>query len=283
MYRAGRILGIDALDPRPGDQILDIGCGTGLNFPLLQDRIGPAGTIIGIDRSPGMLRQAQLRGHAPRLGQRHPGPGRHDQPRRPDRHGPDPGPGRGSRLGRRPRHLIPLPDAGLAVRLDKYPRPPPRGGTRLRRGHAGAGRTGTLAGAARPPCLQDWRSRYPSPPLPGRGGGLCGRPQPVCPGRASPNPGRDPAAPPRLARPGSGPGARSGRSAVADLWRPGDGGTPAGAGSLSVPRAGHPCGQGRAFLRRWFGSHCTACRAAFLVPDKGESQAGDGCEGYADE
>lgn len=61
VYRAGRIMGIDALDPRPGDQILDIGCGTGLNFPLLQDSIGPAGTIIGIDRSPGMLRQARHR------------------------------------------------------------------------------------------------------------------------------------------------------------------------------------------------------------------------------
>ncbi|BAS09291.1 match to protein family HMM PF08241 [Arthrobacter sp. Hiyo4] len=44
--------------------MLDIGCGTGLNFPLLQERIGAAGTIVGIDRSAGMLRQARRRAEA---------------------------------------------------------------------------------------------------------------------------------------------------------------------------------------------------------------------------
>lgn len=61
VYRAGRRLGIDALGLRPGEQVLDIGCGTGLNFSLLRDRIGPAGTIIGIDRSAAMLERARRR------------------------------------------------------------------------------------------------------------------------------------------------------------------------------------------------------------------------------
>ncbi|MCB5292148.1 class I SAM-dependent methyltransferase [Arthrobacter sp. SO3] len=61
VYHAGRVLGIDALNPGQGQQVLDIGCGTGLNFPLLQKRIGASGTIIGIDRSDDMLRQARRR------------------------------------------------------------------------------------------------------------------------------------------------------------------------------------------------------------------------------
>ncbi|WP_309484141.1 class I SAM-dependent methyltransferase [Pseudarthrobacter sp. NS4] len=61
VYRAGRILGIEALGPQPGQQVLDLGCGTGLNFPLLQECVGPAGTIIGIDRSAQMLEQARRR------------------------------------------------------------------------------------------------------------------------------------------------------------------------------------------------------------------------------
>lgn len=64
VYHAGRALGIDALAPTAGQQVLDIGCGTGLNFPLLQERIGAAGTIVGIDRSAGMLRQARRRAEA---------------------------------------------------------------------------------------------------------------------------------------------------------------------------------------------------------------------------
>jgi len=61
VYRAGRRLGIDALRLRPGERVLDIGCGTGLNFRLLQDRIGPNGTIIGLDRSAAMLERARRR------------------------------------------------------------------------------------------------------------------------------------------------------------------------------------------------------------------------------
>lgn len=61
VYRAGRVRGIEALAPRPGEQVLDLGCGTGLNFPLLQERVGPAGTIVGIDRSARMLEQAHRR------------------------------------------------------------------------------------------------------------------------------------------------------------------------------------------------------------------------------
>ncbi|MDQ6754519.1 MAG: methyltransferase domain-containing protein [Actinomycetota bacterium] len=61
VYHAGRVLGIDALAPTPGQQVLDIGCGTGLNFTLLQQHIGGTGTIVGIDRSTEMLRQARRR------------------------------------------------------------------------------------------------------------------------------------------------------------------------------------------------------------------------------
>ncbi|WP_309233444.1 methyltransferase domain-containing protein [Pseudarthrobacter sp. AB1] len=64
VYHAGRVLGIDALAPTTGQQVLDIGCGTGLNFPLLQERVGSSGTIVGIDRSAEMLRQARRRAQA---------------------------------------------------------------------------------------------------------------------------------------------------------------------------------------------------------------------------
>ena len=41
---------------RPGDTVLDVGCGTGLCLPLLRDKVGPTGTIVGIDASEQMLR-----------------------------------------------------------------------------------------------------------------------------------------------------------------------------------------------------------------------------------
>nr|WP_246527968.1 class I SAM-dependent methyltransferase [Pseudarthrobacter albicanus] len=64
VYHAGRVLGIDALAPTRGQQVLDIGCGTGLNFSMLQERIGASGTIVGIDRSAEMLQQARRRAGA---------------------------------------------------------------------------------------------------------------------------------------------------------------------------------------------------------------------------
>ncbi|MBG0739381.1 methyltransferase domain-containing protein [Paeniglutamicibacter antarcticus] len=66
IYHAGRVLGVTALGPRQDQQVLDIGCGTGLNFALLQERIGTGGTIVGIDRSAQMLRQARRRAIARR-------------------------------------------------------------------------------------------------------------------------------------------------------------------------------------------------------------------------
>ena len=61
VYRAGRRLGIDMLGLAPGEQVLDVGCGTGLNFSLLQRKISPGGRIVGIDRSAEMLQQARRR------------------------------------------------------------------------------------------------------------------------------------------------------------------------------------------------------------------------------
>jgi ubiquinone/menaquinone biosynthesis C-methylase UbiE len=39
----------------PGDSVLDVACGTGANFPLLLDHVGPAGRVVGVDLSPDVL------------------------------------------------------------------------------------------------------------------------------------------------------------------------------------------------------------------------------------
>jgi len=52
---------VDALDLQPGDTVVEIACGTGLNFPLYQEAIGPQGKIIGVDLTDAMLTQAQQR------------------------------------------------------------------------------------------------------------------------------------------------------------------------------------------------------------------------------
>jgi ubiquinone/menaquinone biosynthesis C-methylase UbiE len=47
------------LDVRPGDRVLEIGCGTGRNFSFLREAVGPTGKVYGVDLSAGMLRKAR--------------------------------------------------------------------------------------------------------------------------------------------------------------------------------------------------------------------------------
>lgn len=46
----------DALNPSPGDTIIDIGCGNGLLTAELARAVGPTGKIIGVDPSEAMLK-----------------------------------------------------------------------------------------------------------------------------------------------------------------------------------------------------------------------------------
>jgi ubiquinone/menaquinone biosynthesis C-methylase UbiE len=52
---------VKRLDLKHGDLVVDIGCGTGLNFPWLQEAVGPQGRIIGVDLTDAMLERARLR------------------------------------------------------------------------------------------------------------------------------------------------------------------------------------------------------------------------------
>ncbi len=61
VYRAGREAGVAALGLRPGQTVLDLGCGTGLTLPLLVDAVGPTGAVLGVDASAAMLAQARVR------------------------------------------------------------------------------------------------------------------------------------------------------------------------------------------------------------------------------
>jgi ubiquinone/menaquinone biosynthesis C-methylase UbiE len=52
---------ISMLGDLDGALVLDVGCGTGRNFPALVEAIGPRGRLVGIDCSVGMLEQASRR------------------------------------------------------------------------------------------------------------------------------------------------------------------------------------------------------------------------------
>jgi ubiquinone/menaquinone biosynthesis C-methylase UbiE len=56
-----RRLAVQALGLRPGDTVVDVACGTGQNFPLLEHAIGPEGRVVGVDLTDAMLAQAQER------------------------------------------------------------------------------------------------------------------------------------------------------------------------------------------------------------------------------
>jgi demethylmenaquinone methyltransferase/2-methoxy-6-polyprenyl-1,4-benzoquinol methylase len=52
---------IERLQLKAGDTVVELGCGTGLNFGLVQEKIGPEGKLIGVDLTDAMLEQAQQR------------------------------------------------------------------------------------------------------------------------------------------------------------------------------------------------------------------------------
>lgn len=61
LYARARQHAIELLRLAPGATVIDVACGTGLNFPLIEERIGPGGILIGVDVTPAMLRQATAR------------------------------------------------------------------------------------------------------------------------------------------------------------------------------------------------------------------------------
>jgi len=61
LYARARARAIELLDLQPGDRVLDVACGTGANFALIEQRIGPSGHLVGIDLTPQMLNQARAR------------------------------------------------------------------------------------------------------------------------------------------------------------------------------------------------------------------------------
>jgi SAM-dependent methyltransferase len=59
---------VEALPLQPGQVVLDVGCGTGLCCGLLREKVGPRGTVIGVEESPEMA--AIAREHIAREGWR---------------------------------------------------------------------------------------------------------------------------------------------------------------------------------------------------------------------
>ncbi len=59
IFPPARRRAVAALGLKAGDTVLEIGAGTGRNFPYLVEAVGPGGTIIGVDASEGMLAEAR--------------------------------------------------------------------------------------------------------------------------------------------------------------------------------------------------------------------------------
>ena len=59
--RTQRLQAVRALGLRAGDTVIDMACGTGLNFPLLERVVSPDGRIVGVDLTDAMLARAQDR------------------------------------------------------------------------------------------------------------------------------------------------------------------------------------------------------------------------------
>jgi arsenite methyltransferase len=60
-HRRRRMLVHEALDAQPRERVLDAGCGPGFYVAELLERVGPHGTVVGVDASPQMLALAAHR------------------------------------------------------------------------------------------------------------------------------------------------------------------------------------------------------------------------------
>jgi ubiquinone/menaquinone biosynthesis C-methylase UbiE len=50
---------VELAQPRPSERVLDVACGTGVVARIAAARVGPSGTVVGIDLNPGMLSVAR--------------------------------------------------------------------------------------------------------------------------------------------------------------------------------------------------------------------------------
>jgi ubiquinone/menaquinone biosynthesis C-methylase UbiE len=55
VFAAWAPLVVALTDPRPGERVLDVACGTGVVARLAAQRVGRAGKVVGLDLNPGML------------------------------------------------------------------------------------------------------------------------------------------------------------------------------------------------------------------------------------
>ncbi|MCW5953064.1 MAG: methyltransferase domain-containing protein [Propionibacteriaceae bacterium] len=62
--RAYKRVMLDALNPKPGETVLDLGCGPGTDLVALAERVGPTGRVIGVDSDAEMIEQARNRSAA---------------------------------------------------------------------------------------------------------------------------------------------------------------------------------------------------------------------------
>jgi len=60
----------DWMQAQPGHRVLDLGCGPGTDTLALAERVGSDGMVVGIDRDPAMLKEAERRAREARLGTR---------------------------------------------------------------------------------------------------------------------------------------------------------------------------------------------------------------------